>query len=46
MKATLVNSFFATVLLAASHALASQGTISTWHGHAAFEVTTPTGKIL
>jgi L-ascorbate metabolism protein UlaG (beta-lactamase superfamily) len=34
------------LLFSAVPAMAGQGTTLTWHGHAAFEITTPSGKIL
>lgn len=36
----------AVALLITANALAGERTTLTWHGHAAFEITTPTGKII
>ncbi len=37
---------FGLILAVAPIATAGQGTTLTWHGHAAFEITTPSGKII
>lgn len=37
---------FALLLFMATTAVAEQRTTLTWHGHAAFEITTPSGKII
>lgn len=46
MNKTMVRLFSLCALLVAASALAGPTTTLTWHGHAAFEITTPNGKVL
>ena len=46
MNPGMMTLVLASALCVAISAMAGQGTTLTWHGHAAFEITTPTGKIV
>jgi L-ascorbate metabolism protein UlaG (beta-lactamase superfamily) len=46
MKRTVMSGVLAAVVLGATAAMAGEGTTLTWHGHAAFEITTPKGVIM
>ena len=42
----LIAIMLGVMLATVTGAVAGQGTSLTWHGHAAFEITTPSGKII